>query len=352
MPSVEETIAAIGPMDAGAACAAQARLDGKTKPRGSLGRLEELACRIAAITGHVQVADLDKVIVVMGADHGVALEGVSAFPQAVTAQMLLNFARGGAAISVLAKQAGARVCVVDMGIVAPLPATPGILARRIGAGTANFVQGPAMTAEQARRGVEVGIELAAELSGQGVGLIGLGEMGIGNTTAASAVTAALTGAELCSVTGSGTGVAADALAHKREVIARALRVNAPAQHVPLDVLAKVGGFELAGLCGLTLGAAAHRIPVLMDGFIASSAALLAVRMAPAAGHYLIASHQSVEPGHAHVLRELDQRPLFDLGLRLGEGTGAALAMGLVDAAIAIQREMATFGDAGVSDGND
>ncbi len=348
MSLLEATLEAIPEPDLAAAAEAQRRLDAKTKPPGSLGRLEELARRVAAIRG---TADLDlptKALVVMAGDHGVAEENVSAFPQEVTAQMVLNFARGGAGINVLGRRVGARVVVVDMGVKGALPPTPLVRSVRIGPGTRNAVRGPAMTEEEAVRALEAGIALAGELADEGVDLIGIGDMGIANTTPASALAAAFTGASPAQVTGRGTGIDDARHAHKVEVVARMLRVNPVDDRAPLKTLASLGGFEIAGMAGVVLGAAARRVPVVADGFITTASAMAAVRLAPRARHALIASHQSVEVGHQHLLRALDLRPLLDLGLRLGEGTGAALAMGLVDAAIAVLREMATFESAGVS----
>jgi len=285
----------------------------------------------------------------MGADHGVAAEGVSAYPQEVTRQMLLNFARGGAAINVLARQAGARLVVVDMGLATALPDERDILDRRIAAGTRCFTRGAAMTREEAVRALEVGIALARGLADNGITLIGLGEMGIANTTAASALTAVLTGAPIEVVTGRGTGITDDALAHKRSMIARAIEVNRPDRGDALDVLAKLGGFEIAGLAGAALGAASAGVPVVVDGFISGAAALVATRLCPAIGGSLLWAHCSVESGHRHILGALGCKSLLDLELRLGEGTGAALAMPLIDAALAILRDMATFAAAGVSD---
>lgn len=350
MPALNEVCARIAPVDREAAQQAQRLLDVKTKPRRSLGRLEDLACQLAAVQRTPTPRVGDKAIVVLGADHGVAESGgVSAYPQAVTAQMLANFANGGAAINVLARQAGARVVVVDMGVRGPLAPHPRIRALRIGDGTRDFTVGPAMQQEQAVRAIEAGMQVAFEVIQQGATLIGIGEMGIGNTTAASALTAALTGASPIEVTGRGTGVDDAGLARKRAAIERALQVNAPNPRDVLDTMSKLGGFELAGLCGVVLAAAAAGVAVIMDGFIASTAALCAVRLVRDVEGYLIASHRSVEPGHRHVLAALRAQPLLDLELRLGEGTGAALAMGVVQSAVAILHEMATFDAAGVSD---
>lgn len=327
----------------------QRLLDSKTKPRRSLGRLEDLACQISAIRGTSEPDPPRKAIVVMGADHGIAEEGVSAYPQEVTGQMLLNFARGGAAINVLARHAGARVVVVDMGVKVPLPAVPEIRANRIGPGTRNFTKGPAMTREEVVAAVEVGIQIAEELVRDGVTLLGIGDMGIGNTTAASALAAVFTGAPAEEVAGRGTGIDDVAFTRKVDVIRRGLSVNRPDPQDGLDALAKVGGFEIAGLAGVVLGGAASGVPIVVDGFICGTAALAATRIVALTAGYLISSHRSVEVGHQLVLQALGTKPLLDLDLRLGEGTGAALAMNLVEASLCILREMATFTAAGVSD---
>jgi nicotinate-nucleotide--dimethylbenzimidazole phosphoribosyltransferase len=346
---LEETLARVVPVDPRIGERTAARLDEKTKPQKSLGRLEELACRVAEARGQEAPPLPRKAIVVMGADHGVAAEGVSAYPQEVTAQMLLNFARGGAAINVLARHAGAEVIVVDMGVRAPCPTGLGIRDGRIGPGTQSITRGPAMRRDEAIRAIEVGIGIASELAEAGVTLIGIGEMGIGNTTSASALTAALLALPPEEVTGRGTGVDDAGLARKLAAIRRGLEVNRPSLGDVIGTLAALGGFEIAGLVGVALGAAARRVPVVVDGFIASVAALVALRLTPALAGYLIASHASVEVGHRAVFRALGQAPLLDLDMRLGEGTGAALAMGLVDASLRVLHEMATFASAGVSD---
>jgi len=318
---------------------ARRRFDAKTKPRGSLGRLEELGCTIARIRGFIPER-LESVIVVAAGDHGVTAESVSAYPSEVTAQMVANFAAGGAAINVLAKQAGTRLVLVDAGIVAPFEHEL-VRSVRIGAGTANMAQGPAMTAEELERALAAGAELAAELDAD---VVALGEMGIGNTTAASALTAALLGVEPELVCGPGTGLDAAGVARKVDVVKRALAANEGA-----DPLAAFGGFEIAFLAGLAIGCAERNVVVLVDGFITAAAVLAAVQRAPSVAAFLIASHRSPEPGHALVLDALGLEPLLDLGLRLGEGSGAALALPLLDASIAILRDMATFDDAGVTD---
>ena len=313
--------------------------DTKTKPRGSLGRLEDLGCRLAEIRGFVP-ARLDAAIIVAAGDHGVAAEGVSAYPQEVTTQMVANFATGGAAINVLARHAGARLIVVDAGIVAPFEHEL-VRSVRIGPGTANIAVGPAMTEEQEARALAAGEALVDELD---VDVIGLGEMGIANTTSASALTAALLDVDAALVCGRGTGLDDDGVARKIETVRRALEVNAGR-----DPLAELGGFEIAFLAGVVLGCERRRIAVLLDGFITGAAALAAARISPSAAGVMIASHRSPEPGHALVLEALGLEPLLDLGLRLGEGSGAALALPLLHASIAILSEMATFGDAGVTD---
>jgi nicotinate-nucleotide--dimethylbenzimidazole phosphoribosyltransferase len=349
MKTLEQIVASIQAVDEAAARAAQAALDAKTKPRRSLGRLEDLACQVAAIRRTAQPSLGDMAIVVMAADHGVAEEGVSAYPAEVTAQMLLNFSRGGAAINVLARQAGAQLVVADLGVRQPPPAMVGVRSHRIGPGTANFARGPAMTEAQARAALAAGVAVAEDLADAGVGVVGLGEMGIGNSTAASALCAAFTGLPPEEVTGRGTGVDDEGLARKLDAIKRGLIANRPDRADPLATLAGLGGFEIAGLAGVALGAASRSLAVVLDGFIASTAALVAARLCPALRGYLLPSHRSVEPGHGAVLRDLGLRPLLDLDCRLGEGTGAACALPLVEAAVAILRDMATFGSAGVSD---
>ena len=337
---------AIGGPRETAAREAQRHLDALTKPPGSLGRLEEIAVRLAALTGRPPRVTAP-VILTLAADHGVVAEGVSAYPQAVTAQMVENFLRGGAAVNVLARQVGARVVVADLGVVTPLGAPAGLVVRRIAAGTANMARGPAMTRAQAEAAIETGAALAAEAIAEGADLLGTGEMGIGNTTAASAITAAITGAPADLVTGHGTGLDEAARGRKIEVVRRALSVNAPDPADGLDVVAKLGGFEIAGLVGVILAAAARRVPVALDGFIAGAAALVAVALAPEARHALFASHRSAEPGHARALAWLGLEPYLALGMRLGEGTGAALFVPLARAAAAVYGEMATFKSAGV-----
>jgi nicotinate-nucleotide--dimethylbenzimidazole phosphoribosyltransferase len=339
----------IVPLDQDAMARARARQALLTKPPGSLGRLEEIAIQVAGMTGVERPSVARRAVVVMAADHGVTSEGVSAYPAEVTAQMALNFLRGGAAINAIASSVGAQVTVVDVGIAADVT-HPALLARKIAPGTANMAAGPAMPQEQALAAMVVGAETLASLASAGLDLVATGEMGIGNTTAASALTAVMTGRSAREVTGRGTGVDDERLTHKIGVIERAVTVNAPDANDPLGTLARVGGLEIAALAGLILAAASRHIPVLLDGFIASSAALIACAWRPLAREYLLAGHVSVEPGHQIILDHLGLRPLLSLGMRLGEGTGAALAMAVVEAALRAHDEMATFDEAGVSDG--
>jgi nicotinate-nucleotide--dimethylbenzimidazole phosphoribosyltransferase len=346
MTDLERLVMAIVEPDPGLARIARARLGSLTKPPGSLGRLEELAMRLVRITGRAMPRIDDPVIFTLAGDHGVVAAGVSAYPQAVTAQMLENFARGGAGVNVLARHVGARVVVADLGVASAVATLPGVVQRRVAPGTRDMTRGPAMTREEALEAIEVGAALVAEA---GPDCVGTGEMGIGNTTAASALTAVLTGAEPALVTGRGTGVDDAGWARKVAAIRQALAVSRPDPGDPLGVLAAVGGLEIAGLVGVVLAGAARRLPVVLDGFIATAAALVAVRLAPPAGAYLVAAHRSAEPGHAQLLQALGLEPCLDLGMRLGEGTGAALGIGLLRAALACYREMATFKEAGVSE---
>ncbi len=327
---------------------AQDHLDCLTKPPGSLGRLEEIATWFIQVSGKFPPLLPKKMLFTFAADHGVTDEGVSAFPKSVTAQMVYNFLNGGAAVNVLARHAGAEVRVVDMGVDADFKTLPTLMDRKIARGTQNMVQGPAMSRQAAEKSIKVGMDLAETAVQEGATFFGVGEMGIGNTTAASAITAVLCNAPIENVTGRGTGINDTALQHKQKVIRRAIEINQPDSKDPLDVLAKVGGFEIGGMVGLILGVAAHQIPVIIDGFISTAAALIAVALKSELKHYLLASHESVEPGHRIALQDLGLSPLLQFDLRLGEGTGAALGMSMVDAAIKIVNEMATFEQAGVS----
>jgi nicotinate-nucleotide--dimethylbenzimidazole phosphoribosyltransferase len=347
---IAETVARIGALDAAVASAARERQAQLTKPAGSLGVLEELAIQIAGITGQVVPRLSRRSVFVLAADHGVTAEGVSAYPSAVTAQMVGNFLAGGGAINVLARAAGVRVRVVDIGVDANLELNAALIERKIRRGTGNLARERAMSLPEARAAIETGIALVEDEIAAGLDVVLTGEMGIGNTTAASALVAAFTGTPAIEVTGRGTGIDDPTWRRKVATIERALLLHRPAALPPLEVLARLGGFEIAGLVGVILAGAAHRRPVIVDGFIAGAAALVATRVAPASRQYLIAAHRSAEVGHLVVLRELGLRPLLDLGLRLGEGTGAVLALGLVEAALRLHAEMATFEGAAVSRG--
>ncbi len=338
----------VRPVAADALEAAQARLDKLTKPPGSLGRLESVARRLAAVQGTTRPAIRKKRIYTLAGDHGVTEEGVSAFPREVTPQMVLNFLRGGAAINVLARHVGAEIVVVDLGVDHDFQGVDGLVHAKIRRGTRNLSREPAMARDEAVQAVGVGVDLARRAAEDGIDLLAVGEMGIGNTTAASAILAALGGLDPEQAVGRGTGVDDDGLRRKADAVRRALAVNRPDPSDPLDVLHKVGGFEIAGMVGIFLGAAVRRLPVVVDGFISSSAALVAVRMAPAAEDYLFLSHLSHERAHARLLDLLDRDPLLVLEMRLGEGTGAALGLTLVEAAARLLSEMATFSEAGVA----
>ena len=345
---LERTIAAIGPLDTDAMRAAEARQVQLTKPPKSLGRLETISIRLAGIQGKAQPRIQDKVIAVMAADHGVTAEGVSAFPAEVTPAMVLNFAAGGAAINVIGRHVGARVVVTDVGVNADLSAAVGVRQRKVRMGTANMAVGPAMSREECLQAIAAGIEVVEEELAKGLDIIATGDMGIGNTTASSAVIAVLTGQPVGRVTGRGTGITKEALPGKIAVIEKALAVNKPDAADAVDVLAKVGGLEIAALTGVFLGGAAHRVPVVMDGFISAAAALAAVRLCHECVDYILPGHVSIEIGHQVVLEELGLIPLFDLEMRLGEGTGAALSMSIIEVAARILSEMATFESAGIA----
>ncbi len=347
--SVEDLIARIGPLDETAMAAARARQDTLTKPLGSLGRLEALSIQLAGITGNPRPGLQHKVIITMAGDHGVVAEGVSAYPQAVTPQMVYNVLRGGAAINVMARHVGARVVVVDMGVAATLEAHPNLVDKKVALGTGNIARGPAMSREQAVRALLAGAEVVEAEISRGLDILGTGDMGIGNTTPSTAIAAALTGRPPAEIAGRGTGVDDAGLARKVAAVQSALAFNRPDPGDALDVLAKVGGFEIGGLAGAILAAAAHRRPAMIDGFISTAAAMIAVRLAPQVRPYLIAAHRSQERGHALMLEWLALAPLLDLDMRLGEGTGAALGISLAEVACKILGEMATFGEAGVSE---
>ncbi|PIU23885.1 MAG: nicotinate-nucleotide--dimethylbenzimidazole phosphoribosyltransferase [Chloroflexi bacterium CG08_land_8_20_14_0_20_45_12] len=349
--SLSQILREIKPLDEKVMKQARARQDELTKPRGSLGQLENLSIKIAGIKGEITSGFEHKAIIVMAADHGVVSEGVSLYPQEVTRQMVFNFLNGGAGINVLARFVGARVVIVDMGVVGGFEPHPNLICKMIDFGTRDMAKGPAMTREQALDAIQAGIDVVEGEIARGLDIVGTGDMGIGNTTASSAICAVITGESVEKVTGRGTGLAGEQLIHKVEVIQKALELNRPNPKDPADVLAKVGGFEIGGLAGVMLGAAAHHIPVVIDGFISGAAALIAAGLAPGLRDYLIASHLSAESGHKILLEHLGLSPLLDLGMRLGEGTGAALGMVIVEAAVKTLAEMATFGEAGVSKEN-
>jgi len=343
-------VTSIPELDAAAMRAARERQSRLTKPAGSLGRLEELSIRIAGMTGQLDPPLEHAVVFTLAADHGVADEGVSAYPADVTAQMVANFLRGGAAINVLARTVGARVVVADLGVKTELAQVDGLVSRKIRPGTANITRGPAMTEREAERAIEIGRELVRDELTKGLDVAITGDMGIGNTTASAAIVCALTGLDPDVVVGRGTGVDDAGLERKRHAVREALRVNADAiARGPLETLAAVGGLEIAGLVGVILGAAQSRRPVIVDGFISGAAALVASRMEPGATGFMIASHRSDELGHGAVLEQLGLKPLLDLELRLGEGTGGALALPIVRASMRLLNDMATFEDAGVSE---
>ncbi|GAM09639.1 nicotinate-nucleotide--dimethylbenzimidazole phosphoribosyltransferase [Geobacter sp. OR-1] len=348
MDLLTKALSDIKPLDGALLDAAQAKLDNKTKPLGSLGRLEEFARRVVAITGSLEPDTAKKIIFTFAGDHGVVEEGVSAFPKEVTPQMVLNFLNGGAGVNVLARHAGAEVRVVDMGVDYDFEPHPGLIIRKIAHGTKNLSIGPAMTRGEAIAAIEVGIELARKAKEEGAAMIATGDMGIGNTTPSSAIIAAFSGLTPRELTHRGTGIDDAALERKVSAIERGLKVNAPDAADPLDVLAKVGGLEIAGIAGLVLGGAACRLPVVVDGFISTAGALIACELKPDAKQYLFSAHHSVEIGHRVMLERMGLEPILDLKMRLGEGTGAALAMGLIEAGVKILKEMATFAEAGVT----
>ncbi|MFI5295389.1 MAG: nicotinate-nucleotide--dimethylbenzimidazole phosphoribosyltransferase [Thermodesulfovibrionales bacterium] len=349
MDLLKNTTTSIKPVSEEWYAAAQKHLDNLTKPPGSLGRLEEFARRLVAITENRKPSLDKKVIFTLAGDHGVVAEGVSAYPKEVTPQMVFNFLRGGAGINVLARHAGSEIVVVDIGVDHDFGEVEGLLNMKVMKGTRNFAKGPAMTRDEAMKCVESGIELANGYAKKGYRIIGTGDMGIGNTTPSSAIASVLTGAPVSEVTGKGTGISDEALLRKIKVIEDAIRLNKPDPKDAIDVLSKVGGTEIGGIAGVILGAASNRIPVIIDGFISTAGALVAYTIEPAVGDYMFAAHNSVEKGHRVMLERMGLTPIVDLGLRLGEGTGAALAMLMIEAGLKIYKEMATFQEAGVSD---
>lgn len=352
MKRINETLKRLKGLDKAMMDRAQLRLDHLTKPQGSLGRLESLAKQVVGITGMESPKLARKVIFTLAADHGIVREGVSAYPQEVTAQMVYNFLRKGAGINVLAEHVGAKVIVADLGVAVKIKVDKGLSGNfrdaKIGFGTKNFVKGPAMTRMEATRSIEAGIALLDEAWKKGLDIAGTGDMGIGNTTPSSAITAVITGKPVADVTGRGTGLDDDGLNKKISAIEKGIAINNPIPGDGIDVLAKVGGFEIGGLAGVMLAAASRRVPVVIDGFISGAAALIAYTIDKRSRDYMIASHRSVEKGHRIILEYLGLEPIFDLNLRLGEGTGAALGISIIEASIKILTEMATFDSAAVS----
>ncbi|MFA5374440.1 MAG: nicotinate-nucleotide--dimethylbenzimidazole phosphoribosyltransferase [Dehalococcoidia bacterium] len=347
--SLEATLANIKQLDGAAMAKARQRQDMLTKPAGSLGRLEDISVQLAGIYGQAIPKPKNKVIILAAGDHGIVADGVSAYPQSVTAQMVSNFLGGGAAINVLARHVGARVVIIDAGIASALPSHPDLISLSIGKGTANMAKGPAMSPEQARRCIDEGITIAKKEIEKGADIIGTGDMGIGNTTAASAITSVICGKTPLKVTGLGTGISEEQRKHKAKVIEQAIEKNRIDPTNGMDVLAKVGGFEIGVLAGVILGTAAARRAVVLDGFISGAAGLIAYTICPRVKDYIFAAHISIEQGHISSLKHMGLEPMLDLKMRLGEGTGAALAMIIIEGAARCLAEMATFGEAGVSE---
>ena len=344
---VVKCISEIRNLDQEAMEKAASRQDQLTKPPGSLGKLEALSIKLAGMAGRVPFEVSGKHIFTIAADHGVAKTEVSPYPQEVTAQMVLNFLNGGAAINVLANHVGAELIVVDMGVATDLPQSPGIVNRKIAYGTNNLAEGPAMAEEQAWECLYEGIKLVESIPG-GFRLVGLGDMGIGNTTPSSAITSVVTGVKPAEVTGPGTGLNDEGIRYKTSIIEKAIDINRPDSKNGVDILRKVGGFEIGGLAGIILGCARRRFPVMLDGFITTASALIAATITPSVIPFMIASHRSAEPGHRFALKHLGLEPILELDMRLGEGTGAALGMSIVEASARILAEMKTFDEAGVS----
>ncbi len=349
MNKLTNTIEKIKKIDWSMSDKAQKRLDSLTKPQGSLGRLEELAKQVVNITGDLSPAIENKVIFTLAGDHGITEEGVSAFPKEVTPQMVYNFLGGGAGINVLARHVGARVIVADLGVACDLKDDPRLLNAKVNYGTKNMAKGPAMSRDEAIKSIETGIEIFESALNEGIDIAGTGDMGIGNTTASSAIVSVVTGAPVESVVGRGTGISDESLTKKIGLIKKAIEINAPDHNDALDILSKLGGFEIGGLAGIILAAASRRIPVVIDGFISAAGALLAYQLAPEVKDYMIAAHSSVEKGHKTALGFMGLEPLLDFDLRLGEGTGAALGISIVEAGVKILTQMATFESASVSD---
>ncbi|MEK6673874.1 MAG: nicotinate-nucleotide--dimethylbenzimidazole phosphoribosyltransferase [Nitrospirota bacterium] len=349
MDLLNNALSKIKPVNQEFYATAQKHLDNLTKPPGSLGKLEEFARRLVAITENTNPIIDKKIVFTFAGDHGITEEGVSAYPKEVTPQMVFNLIRGGAGINVLARHAGADVLVIDIGVAYDFGELEGLVKMKVVKGTMNFAKGPAMTREEAVKCIETGLELANGYARKGYRIFGTGDMGIGNTTPSSAIAAVLTGKPVSSVTGRGTGITDDSLKRKIAVIKQGIEINRPDKDDPIDVLSKVGGAEIGGIAGIVLGGAANRIPVVIDGFISTAGALIAYCLEPKVKDYIFAAHNSAEAGHKVMLDKIGLKPVLDLDLRLGEGTGAALAMLMIEAGIRIYKEMATFGEAGVSD---
>ncbi|MBM3244778.1 MAG: nicotinate-nucleotide--dimethylbenzimidazole phosphoribosyltransferase [Candidatus Omnitrophica bacterium] len=349
MNKIQEIIQGIKPLDLGIMEKTQVRLDNLTKPQGSLGRLEELAKIITGITGNENPGLENKVIFTLASDHGVTEEGISPYPKEVTAQMVYNFLNGTAGINVLSRHCGARVVVVDIGVAEEIKIKKDLIVEKINYGTKNMINGAAMSMEEAEKSIETGMRVFETELAKGINMAGTGEMGIGNTTASSAITACLCGRPIEEVTGRGAGLDDKGLEHKIRVINKALEINRPDPGNPIQVLSKIGGYEIGGLTGIILACGFYKIPVVIDGFISGAAALIAYKLQPKIKDYMIASHCSMEKGHGVILSQIGLKPLLDLGLRLGEGTGSALAMNIIEASVKILSQMATFKNAGVSE---
>ncbi len=345
--NIQEIISKIIPANKEVAAQAQKKLDSLTKPPGSLGRLEECAIKYVAARGFIDAELKNPAVLTFAGDHGVAAEGVSAFPQEVTAQMVANFANGGAAINVLANFEGASLKVIDVGVVADCK-FPGVIQRKVAKGTANFIHGPAMTLEQTKKALMAGIDEASKAISEGATIIATGDMGIANTTPSTALYAALLNLKPADITGRGTGIDDARLKHKTEIIEKAIEINRNQLTDTLGALAALGGFEIAAICGAILCAASNKIPVIVDGFISGSAAVMAIKLNKNTADYCFFSHLSADAGHNRVMEELHMKPLLDLDLRLGEGTGAVLALHLIKAGLAVMRGMATFEEAAVT----
>ena len=348
MEIFERTAAGIRPSYEESKKEAAERLDKLVKPIGSLGKLEDIAVKISGITGKQKNSFEKKVTIIMASDNGVAEEGVSAAPQAVTALMTINFLKGITGVCVLSKHAGADIRVVDIGVGSDLE-YPGLINRKVRKGTSNMAKGPAMSKEEAISAIETGIEMVSQLVKEGYNLFGTGEMGIGNTSTASAVAMAFLGCSAEEAVGKGVGLTEEGYASKKSVIERAISINKPDPYDPIDVLSKVGGFDIAGITGCFLGAAYCMVPIVIDGFISAAAALAAYRINPLVRDYIIPSHLSAEPGYSLVINEIGLEPLLDLNMRLGEGSGCPLAFNIIEAAEAIISDMATFEEATIKD---